>query len=77
MKPAASAKPNEPEVIVRWNPYKKVVGYSKVYFHNRLMKSEFNKTQCFLKFIGIIARITLIDVKRICKKNKRNGGYLH
>ena len=71
MEPLASTKPNKSEVIVRWDPKERKVIQPKVFFHNRIGKSEFNKTQCFLKFMGIVARITLIDVKRICNKTKR------
>ncbi len=78
MEPLASARPNQPEVLVRWDCRENRVIPDTTFVHTTISKStEFNKTQCFLKFMGIVAKITLLRVKEIHNKKQKNGGNLY
>lgn len=74
MKPLASAKPNTPDVKVSWDCFRERRYNTTTFVHSLTSKTyNFNKKQCLMSFMSVVAKITLLNVKEACQ----HGGNLY
>lgn len=68
--PAASAKPKNGRVVVRWD-WEHHHSHTKQVFFYRKVKKRSLPTMTFKEFMTAIAKLTLQRVKEICENRKQ------